>query len=89
MLAMNEFTTLNTKENVDYLTFDRLSEIPFIRHGFSTKNGGVSKGIFATMNLSFSRGDDKEAVLTNYNRLFSAIGLNLDNMIQNFSIFLI
>ena len=52
MLAMNEFTTLNTKENVDYLTFDRLSEIPFIRHGFSTKNGGVSKGIFATMNLA-------------------------------------
>lgn len=83
MATMNKFTTLNKKDNVDYLTFDRLSEIPFIRHGFSTKNGGVSKGIFATMNLSFSRGDDKEAVLTNYNRLFSAIGLTLDNMIMS------
>lgn len=80
---MNQFTTLNTVDNVDFLTFNRLNEIPFIRHGFSTKNGGVSKGIFTTMNLSFSRGDEKENVLTNYHRLFNAIGLNLENMVMS------
>lgn len=80
---MNKFTTSNKVDNVEFLMFNRLNEIPFIRHGFSTKNGGVSKGIFATMNLSFSRGDEKEAVLTNYHRLFNAIGLNLDNMVMS------
>lgn len=48
-----------------YITFPSL-ELPGIKHCFTTKLGGVSKDIFSTMNLSFSRGDDKEAVLQNY-----------------------
>ena len=53
---------LNNKNGVLYFTFPSL-EIEGIKHGFSTKIGGVSAGIFESMNLSFSRGDDEKKVL--------------------------
>lgn len=52
-----------------YITFDSLENTGLVKHCFSTRLGGVSKGIFSTMNLSFVRGDDKEAVLENYKRI--------------------
>ena len=60
-----------------------MEELPYIKHAFSTKVGGVSKGIFATMNLSFTRGDDVEAVKENYRRFFEATGMNLDKMVMS------
>ena len=47
---------------VCYLTFRSL-ECPELVHAFSTRMGGVSKGYFASMNLSFQRGDEPEAVM--------------------------
>ena len=44
----------NEKNGVVYLTFP-LFEKAGIKHGFSTKLGGVSVGDCATMNLSFTR----------------------------------
>lgn len=64
---------LNNKNGVLYFTFPSL-ETEGVKHGFSTKIGGVSEGIFESMNLSFSRGDDDEKVLENYKRICSAIG---------------
>ncbi len=40
-----------------------------VNHCFSTRFGGVSKGIFDSMNLSFTRGDDEKAVLENFRRI--------------------
>jgi len=40
-----------------------------VNHCFSTRFGGVSKGIFESMNLSFSRGDCEEAVKENFRRI--------------------
>ncbi len=64
---------INCKNKVTFLTFPSL-EKHGVKHGFSTKLGGVSEGIFATMNLSFSRGDDENAVMENYKRICEAIG---------------
>lgn len=44
------------------------------RHGFSTRYGGVSTGIFSSLNLAMSRGDESAAVEENYRRLCSAVG---------------
>lgn len=67
-------TTINTAENgVVYLTFDLL-EIAGVRHGFSTRKGGVSKGIYESMNLSFQRGDEFEHVLENHKLFADAVG---------------
>lgn len=49
------------------------------RHGFSTRYGGVSSGIFSSLNLAMTRGDDPEAVVENYRRLTAAVGGSFDN----------
>ena len=41
---------------LEYLVFPKLEETGVVKHLFTTRTGGVSSGIYATMNLSFSRG---------------------------------
>jgi hypothetical protein len=45
------------------------------RHGFTTREGGGSRGPFRSLNLSASVGDDPERVLENWERLRQATGL--------------
>lgn len=66
--------TVNERDGVVYLTFKAYDDMDFIKHCFSTKIGGVSKGIFESMNLSFNRGDDDKNVRENYRRICAAIG---------------
>ncbi len=56
-------------KQIEYLTFPLLEEAEMVRHLFSTRIGGVSKGIYASMNLSYTRGDDKEAVDENFRQI--------------------
>lgn len=44
-------------------------------HGFSTRLGGVSEGVFASLNLGHTRGDDPEQVRENYRRFCAATGV--------------
>ena len=67
---------VNINNNVTYLTFPVYDNLSFIKHCFSTRLGGVSKGIFESMNLSFNRGDADENVKENYIRISKAIGVN-------------
>ena len=55
----------------------RLMTAPNIsaRHAFTTRFGGVSGGIWSSLNLGENRGDDPEAVRENYRRLKSALGI--------------
>ncbi|MBE5881251.1 MAG: peptidoglycan editing factor PgeF [Lachnospiraceae bacterium] len=59
---------------IEYLTFPELEQFSCVRHLFSTRLGGVSEGIFATMNLSFTRGDDERAVTENFARIARVLG---------------
>ena len=63
----------NVRGDLEYLTFPALENIDFVRHLFTTRTGGVSTGDCATMNLSFSRGDDPEAVRENYRRICAVL----------------
>ncbi len=67
-------------KSVPYLTYNRLSELSFIRHAFSTRLGGVSEGIFDSMNLSFGRGDSDENVLANYRLLAESAGFPFESL---------
>lgn len=60
---------LENGEILEYLTFPVLDKIPWIEQVFSTRMGGVSKDEFSTMNFSFIRGDNPEAVFENYRRI--------------------
>ena len=44
-------------------------------HGFSTRSGGVSEGMFSTLNLGMNRGDIKERVIENWNRFLDSAGI--------------
>lgn len=63
-----------------YLTLNSLSALSNIRHGFSTRWGGVSKDIYATMNLGFKTADEPENIRKNYEMICSCIGLNTRNL---------
>ena len=65
------------KHGTIYLQYPAFEKFPQIIHGFSTRLGGVSEGIYASMNLSFQRGDKEDAVLENYRRIADAIGFDL------------
>ena len=67
--------------DVPVLKFPLLESLPMVEHLFTTKDGGVSKGDFATMNVSFTRGDDEEAVLENYRRIASIFNVALSNVV--------
>lgn len=51
-----------------------LSSLAGIRHGFFTREGGVSDGIYAGLNCGLGSNDDKERVLENRRRVASALG---------------
>ena len=78
MMRLPETRTLtpHEQEGVVYYTFPAFDALPFVRHGFSTRLGGVSEGIFASMNLSFTRGDEPAAVRENFRRFCTAAGMD-------------
>lgn len=63
------------EEGVPFLEFPLLTELGVVTHGFSTRLGGVSEGIYASMNLSFARGDEREHVKENFHRFARAMGV--------------
>ena len=66
---------------VPYLAFSHLEDTRLVAHGFSTRLGGVSQGIFSTMNLSLSRGDEPDRVRENYRRMGEAIGFSCEDLV--------
>ncbi len=63
-----------TKNGVTYLSAENLAAADGAVHGFSTRLGGVSRGMWASLNLGLSRGDDPDHVRQNYQRFLSAVG---------------
>ncbi len=76
--------TIDFTMEVPYLTFPVLSKLPFIKHGFSTRIGGVSDGMFSSMNLGRGNGpvkDEKERVLENFRRISKSIGIDVNSIV--------
>ncbi len=64
-----------------YLTFPLLEKIEWVSHLFSTRMGGVSEGIYSSMNLSYTRGDEKESVDENFRRIAAVLGCGVEDMV--------
>lgn len=60
------------------LTADCLSEIAGIRHGFFTREGGVSSGIYQSLNCGLGSNDDRAAVTENRARVARHLTGHLD-----------
>lgn len=65
---------------VPYLSYPMLENTGVVKHGFSTRLGGVSTGHCSTMNISTTRGDDPKAVEENRKRIASAIGVEVSDL---------
>ena len=72
---------INKKGDLVYITFPRLEACGAVVHTFSTRLGGVSEGQYATMNTSFSGGDDFYKVEENYRRLCDAVGIDINDLV--------
>lgn len=64
-----------------YLSYPLLEQTEIVKHGFSTRIGGVSEGIWGSMNLSFSRGDNESSVRENFRRMAKALGVSEDSFV--------
>ena len=69
------------RAGVPYLAYPILDETGIVKHGFSTRLGGVSEGVCSTMNLSFSRGDYESAVRENFRRMAQALQVSVEDMV--------
>src|SRR5215831_7264223 len=62
------------KPTVDVLQADLLAEIPWLVHGFSTRQGGFSKGYGGgALNLGFTAQDSRAAVQRNRDLFLSVL----------------
>lgn len=55
-----------------------LSALPGVSHGFFTREGGVSDGLYASLNIGLGSRDDRDRVLENRARVASALGVTAE-----------
>ena len=63
-----------------YVTSDLLTA-PELTHAFSTRQGGVSKAPWDSLNLGVGRGDDLKDVEENYRRFCAALEMPLERVV--------
>ena len=63
-----------------------LLEVPRIRHGFFTRDGGVSDGLFASLNCGFGSGDDVARVAENRARVAERLSVAADRLVTCYQI---
>jgi YfiH family protein len=64
-----------------HLRADNLSRLPNVAHGFFGRTGGVSTGIFASLNCGPGSGDERENVIENRRRALAALSSSADSRI--------
>ena len=62
---------------LEYLTAEGIS----VPHCFTTRYGGVSTGIFSSLNITIKEGEQEENVRENLQRLGTALGFGLDDLV--------
>lgn len=68
--------------NREWVTSRLLGEIPGIRHGMSTRSGGVSLGPFHSLNLGLHVGDDLACVRHNRRLACKDLGFGLEDWVS-------
>jgi hypothetical protein len=65
---------------------ETLASLPGVRHGFFTRQGGVSDGVFASLNCGLGSGDDPRAVAENRARAMATFDLAGDALATAFQV---
>lgn len=78
---MSEFTNndilhIKCENGIEYLQFKKLNEYPELVHGIFLRHGGVSAGLYDSLNTRLAGHDIQSNVFENYNRICNC--LNFD-----------
>lgn len=73
-------------DSLPYLSSPRLSRLTGIRHGFFTRAGGVSAGIYDSLNAGRGSKDDPDAVIENRRRVAAHFGAAPDALLTAYQI---
>lgn len=60
-----------------YITEPKLAALPHVRHGFFTRRGGVSGGLYASLNCGLGSQDDRMKVVRNRERVETALNASM------------
>ena len=69
------------RDGVVFYTIPSFDELGFVKHGFTSRIGGVSSGEYESLNLSLTRENNRENVRENYRRAARAIGVDPDALV--------
>lgn len=69
-----------------HVTSPALAGISGLRHAFFTRDGGVSSGIYGSLNAGFGSGDDPDNVRENRRRMTEVLGVAENALISCFQI---
>ncbi len=70
---------LDSNNGVNFMRSDNIAT----PHGFTTRQGGVSEGIFNSLNLGVALGDEQAHVRENYRRAMTAMDMPLDRLVRS------
>ncbi len=68
------------------LTADTLDHQPGVRHGFFSRQGGVSQGLFASLNCGLGSADTAEAVRENRSRALRQLDLAVESLLTCYQV---
>jgi len=74
---------LNYRGDLAYLTIPSFERTGLVKHGFSTRLGGVSKPPYKSLNLGLKKDDDRANVFENYRRFCNALGIDPENLVAS------
>jgi len=69
-----------------YVTSGTLSALPGIRHAFFTREGGVSEGLYASLNAGLGSADHPDRVRENRRRMAETLGVGPNALISCYQI---
>lgn len=82
--SSKEIEYAGQRRMVPVIKFSPLDSLSWIDGGFSTRLGGESTGIYESMNLSFSRGDEESKVSANHKIMANFFKVEPDNCVYSY-----
>lgn len=74
---------IRVSKEVPLLQYPAFDNIAFVRHGFSTRWGGVSEGIYSSMSFKEDGEDTDANIRENYRRMAVALGCDVKKMVRS------
>ena len=68
---------------VGFYTLPSIERLSGFDHGFTARSGGVSEGYFSSLNLSFTRPENRENVMENYRIFCRAAQIPFETMVMD------